>query len=247
MQPADFYTGIVAELYEPLKSFSPDPAPYARFIEQFGQPALELGCGDGEPLLDLRRRGFDVEGIDSSPDMLDRCRRKAAEADLQIVVHRQAMEDLDLPRRYRSIFLTGPTFILLPDDNTALRVLCGIHAHLHAEGAALVPLYIPPPTPPAQFGQVREARAEDGTVLRYSVIAESRDESARTQTATTRYEKHAAGVDTVIERPWVLHWHTQAGFADLATDAGFTATIISEAGHTPPDDSREFTFLLRPV
>lgn len=63
MWPADFYTGVVAELYEPLKSESPDPAEYGQFIEQYGEPALELGCGDGEPLLDLRKRGFDVERI----------------------------------------------------------------------------------------------------------------------------------------------------------------------------------------
>jgi SAM-dependent methyltransferase len=46
--------------------------PYAAFIEAAGQPALELGCGDGEPLLELLRRGYDVDGVDSSQGMLDR-------------------------------------------------------------------------------------------------------------------------------------------------------------------------------
>jgi hypothetical protein len=57
MDPADFYTGIVAELYSPLKSTSQSWEPYAEFIEAAGQPALELGCGEGEPLLELLRRG----------------------------------------------------------------------------------------------------------------------------------------------------------------------------------------------
>lgn len=61
MDAADFYTGIVAELYGP---------PYAAFIRQAGMPALEPGCGDGDPLLELCRRGLDVDGVESSTDLL---------------------------------------------------------------------------------------------------------------------------------------------------------------------------------
>jgi len=50
---ADFYTGLVARLYSPLRSADPDPAPYAGFIAACGEPALELGCGDGDPMLAL--------------------------------------------------------------------------------------------------------------------------------------------------------------------------------------------------
>lgn len=108
MDAADFYTGIVAELYGPLKSYSQDPEPYAALLEQVGLPALELGCGDGEPLLELRRRGLDVDGVDSSVDMLNRLRCQAAEEGLEVTVFHQRMEALRLPRRYRAIFLAGP-------------------------------------------------------------------------------------------------------------------------------------------
>jgi hypothetical protein len=67
--------------------------------------------------LTLRERGLDVEGVDSSSDMLARCRAAAAERGLTVTVHCQAMQDLHLDRRFRSIFLAGPTFNLLPDDN----------------------------------------------------------------------------------------------------------------------------------
>ena len=75
--PSQFYTGIVAEIYAPLRSSVPDVEPYTRFIAQSGEPALELGCGTGDPLLDLRARGVDVEGLDASADMLVRCRAEA--------------------------------------------------------------------------------------------------------------------------------------------------------------------------
>lgn len=103
MQPADFYTGIVAEIYAPLKSQTWDPGRYAEFIRD-QEPALELGCGDGDPLIALRQRGLKVDGIDSSADMLERCRHNAAEVGTPVTVWHQAMESLDLPRRYRSIF-----------------------------------------------------------------------------------------------------------------------------------------------
>lgn len=95
MEPADFYTGIVAELYEPLKSTHQGPGPYTAFIEGSGEPALELGCGDGDPLLHMRWRGLDVEGVDSSADMLARCRHKATKEGLDVVLHHQRMEALD--------------------------------------------------------------------------------------------------------------------------------------------------------
>lgn len=152
VDPADFYTGIVAELYGPLKSFSQDPEPYAAFIQQAGMPALELGCGDGDPLLELRRRDLDVDGVDSSADMLERLRRRADEQDIPATVFHQRMEALNLPRRYRAIFLAGPTFTLLPDDATALAALRGIRAHLAEGGTALVPLFTPGPTPAEQIG-----------------------------------------------------------------------------------------------
>lgn len=247
MEPADFYTGIVAELYEPLKSTNQDPAPYAEFIEESGQPALELGCGDGDPLLHLRTRGLKVEGVDSSVDMLDRCRRRATEEGLDVIVHHQRMEALDLPQRYRSIFLAGPTFTLLPDDDTALRTLGGIRAHLADGGTALIPLFIPACTPQSQFSRVREATAADGATLRVSIVAEDRDEPGRTQRTTLRYERHSDGESTIVDRPWTLHWHTPAGFRTLARAAGLTTIAIrDDAGRPVSDDATEFTFLLRP-
>jgi hypothetical protein len=247
MDPADFYTGIVAELYEPLKAHAQDPHRYARFVRRSGLPALELGCGDGDPMLQLRRLGLPVEGVDSSADMLERCRRKAAREGLDILVHHQRMEELDLPRRYRSIFLAGPTFTLLPDDRTALAALRAIRTHLTADGTAMVPLFVPEPTPALQ-DPVTEARRPDGVRLRVSRLSQHRDEQARTQRTVLRYERETAGETTVADREWILHWHTQEGFRELAAEAGLDTVSVQDADGGPagPDDP-DFTFLLRPV
>lgn len=245
VDPADFYTGIVAELYRPLKSFSQDPEPYAAFIERAGAPALELGCGDGDPLLELRRRGLEVEGVDSSADMLERLGRRAHEQGMAVTVH-QRMEALDLPRHYRAIFLAGPTFTLLPDDDAALACLRGVRAHLAVDGAALVPLFVPSPTPAEQIGRLRTAAAPDGAELRVSVVAEERDEAARTQTTLLRYERHQGADRSVVERPWILHWYSSPGFQALATTAGLTVTAVTDAHRNPaPTGATDLHFRLQ--
>lgn len=237
VDPADFYTDIVAELHGPLKSFSQDPEPYAAFVQQTGVPALELGCGDGDPLLELRRRGLEVEGVDSSADMLERLRRRAHEQGIPTTVFHQRMEALNLPRRYRAIFLAGPTFTLLPDDATALAALRGIRAHLADDGSALVPLFTPAPTPVEQIGRARTAAAPDGADLRVSVVAEERDETARTQTTLLRYERHHGSDSIVVERPWVLHWYPRDEFEKLATAAGLTVTAVTDPHDKPAPTS----------
>ena len=221
VDPALFYTGLVAQLYAPLRSSGPaDPEPYARFIAASGQPALELGCGDGDPLLDLRARGLDVEGLDSSSDMLQRCGAAAAERGLAVTLHEMPMVSMELRRRYRSIYLAGATFNLIVDDDTAWQALARIRAHLEPEGSALIPLFVPRPMPVGVIGVPRSHMTDDGATMRVTVVSEDRDEEARLLTTVLRYELEADGRLVSEERPWLLHWHTQEGFRQLVGDAG---------------------------
>jgi SAM-dependent methyltransferase len=248
VEPALFYTGLVAELYSPLRSSgAPDPEPYARFIARSGEPALELGCGDGDPLLDLRARGLDVEGLDASPDMLARCRAAAAARGLVVTLHESPIESMELVRRYRSIYLAGATFNLIVDDDTAWRALARIRAHLEPDGSALIPLLVPAPLPAAVLGVPRTHVTDDGRTMRVTVVAEERDEVARLQTTVLRYELEAGDDRRVEERPWVLHWHTQDGFRQLLGDAGMlVGDVLLPDGRPAPPDAQQFTFWTGP-
>lgn len=246
IDPADFYTGIVVDVYGPLRGSVPDPAIYAAFIGASGEPALELGCGDGDPLLTLRAAGIDVEGLDSSADMLAKLERQAAQLQLDVTVHHSTIEDMDLGKRYRSIFLAGPTFNLLADDETAGRALQRIRDHLEPEGAALVPLFVPDPVPAHHLGHVREHVEDSGRILRVTATATERDGQARTQTTTLRYEIVEGDDTQAVERPWTLHWYSQTGFHDLAVDAGLRVeAILTPDGSDAAPDATEYAFWLR--
>src|SRR5699024_10904168 len=135
MQASEFYTGIVAEVYGVLRGTHFDAGRYRSFIQEHGTPALELGCGDEGPFYDLVAEGVEVGGVAPSVDRVRRGRERLRAQGSNAVVHHQSMEPLALDRTYASIYLAGPTFKLLPDDDTGLLALRAIAAHLQPDGA----------------------------------------------------------------------------------------------------------------
>lgn len=85
----------------------PEAAYFANLIRTSGQPALDLGCGTGRLLLPFLREHLDVDGCDVSPDMLARCQERALAEERTPNLYSQAMHELDLPRRYRTILACG--------------------------------------------------------------------------------------------------------------------------------------------
>jgi len=245
VEPSNFYTGLVAELYAALRSSDPDADVCARFVERTGQPALELGCGDGDPLLELRRRGLDVEGLDASADMLERCRRRAASEGLDVVVHHASIEEMDLGKQFRSIFLAGATFNLIPDDDTAMRALERIRTHLQPDGAAMIPLFVPSVVPPDARLPSAEQVSDDGVSIRCSTLSVERFDDRRVQVARLRYERGRGDEVETLDRDWVLHWYSPSDFADLVVDAGLAVRkVLGPTGGPVGDGAKEFAFIV---
>ncbi|MBO3100437.1 class I SAM-dependent methyltransferase [Cellulomonas fengjieae] len=244
--PANFYTGLVVQAYSALKAQTFDPAPYAAFVRSHGQPGLEVGCGAGQPLLELVSKGLDVDGVDSSPDMIEQARTAARQQGLDVRLHVARMEQMDLGRQYRSIYLAGPTFQLLPDDEVALRALEAFRRHLAPGGTLMVPLWVAGPTPAEQLGAAREAVDDSGAVLRYTPVSEVYDPATRTRRTAVTYERvPTTGPRERVDRDWVIHWQTLRTITELASQAGLTVRNVeppSAAGDA--DLGAEFTVFL---
>lgn len=237
--PTLFYTGLVAQLYEPLVSYRATADDYAPFLDRSGAPALELCCGTGMPMLDLLARGYDVEGLDCSPDMLALCRETAARRGLHPVLYEQTMQAMQIGRRFRSIFLAGASFTLLGSDADACRALAQIHWHLTPGGTVLIPLSVPDSRESAApFGATREIRSDDGALLRVTVAETRIDRAQREVRTALRYERIPVSGDAeCVDRMLVTRWWEQERFAAMLRDAGFDRIrfLALGGGRAAPD------------
>jgi ubiquinone/menaquinone biosynthesis C-methylase UbiE len=134
------YKGLMAEAWDVLRGDTsqwPDRAFYLEFIETYGQPVLDVGCGTGRLLLDYLAHGIDIDGMDNSPDMLTICRRKANKVALTPHLHEQYLETMSLPRKYQTILIPSSTFQLLIEPEMIQAALDRLHSHLLPGGVVV--------------------------------------------------------------------------------------------------------------
>lgn len=137
------YTGLGAVAWELFSGEDPgvDYPFFRRAIEEGGEPALDVGCATGRLLLPLLQAGFDVDGVEPSEDMLTICRRRAVERGLTPALHRQTLQGLTLPRRYRTIIVPCGTIQLIAERAEAAEALRRCHVHLTPGGHLVLILY----------------------------------------------------------------------------------------------------------
>lgn len=137
-----WHHGLVARWWAEFNRDGDDIGYFQRVIERSGEPALDLGCGAGRLLVPFLRAGLDVDGCDVSGDMLAHCAALAESEGLSARLERQAMCDLDLPRRYRTVVICGSFGIgaTRADDREALR---RVHRHLEPGGTLAFDQYLP--------------------------------------------------------------------------------------------------------
>lgn len=133
--PQTWHYGLVAR-YWAEKRLDAAEAEFLKPYVEAGQPALDVGCGTGRVLFPLLQQGFDVDGVDISPDMLAYARERAEREGVTPNLHAQAMHELDLRRTYRTIYSCGSLGIggTRQQDRQSL---ARIHDHLESEGSLI--------------------------------------------------------------------------------------------------------------
>lgn len=131
------YRKLHAEWYEIATSrdeHSEELAFWERCIRECGEPALELGSGTGKVLIPMMERGLDIRGIDTSDDMMARCRAVAVAKGLEPELHEQSMTEFDLPERFGTIVLPSGSLCLFVEDEDIRNVFERVMHHLKPGG-----------------------------------------------------------------------------------------------------------------
>jgi ubiquinone/menaquinone biosynthesis C-methylase UbiE len=251
----DLYTGVVAWTYDLLIPAGEidDEDFYRQAISESGEPALEIGCGTGRLLLRYVEDGFDVEGVDPSAAMLGICRRKAGEKGLEPSLHRQTMESLELPRKFRTIYIPVSSFMLVTDKHDVERALDRFLQHLEPGGKVLIPLHDPlksdygiGPAPEDEWRLRREGtRPSDGATVRCWERV-TYDLANQIRSSVLRYEIVRSGeAAETDERSTALRWYTQEQFRELLDKAGFSnvRAVRGQTNEPAGADDAEFTFI----
>jgi SAM-dependent methyltransferase len=141
-QPQTWHYGLVARYWAEHNTGGPEIAYFQQQIVEYGQPALDAGCGTGRLLIPFLQAGLDVDGCDVSADMLALCRARAEREGLAPQLFQQALHELDLPRRYQTIVACG-VFGIGVSREQDLAALHRFHHHLLPGGVLLLEHYLP--------------------------------------------------------------------------------------------------------
>jgi ubiquinone/menaquinone biosynthesis C-methylase UbiE len=221
------YTGMVVDTWDLFRGDTSqwsDRPFYKGFIEEYGQPAVDIGCATGRLVLDYLAEGIDIDGVDVSPEMIAIAREKARKKGLKPNLYVQPIEALELPRTYRTILVPSSTFQLLTDPETAREAMRRMVAHLEPGGALVMPFMILwTEGQPLEEEAVHEAnRVHDNALVRR--ISRSRyDPPAKLEYSETVFQVFVSGEMVAEEyhrRAPATRWYALDEAVDLYHEAG---------------------------
>ncbi|MEU7229045.1 class I SAM-dependent methyltransferase [Streptomyces chrestomyceticus] len=103
-----------------------------------GARVLDLCCGPGVFTVPLARRGFGVTGVDRSPAMLDRARKRAADAGVTARYVQADMREFSEPGAFDVVLNMFTSFGYFEDPADNARVLRTMHDCLAPGGTLLL-------------------------------------------------------------------------------------------------------------
>jgi len=98
--------------------------------------ALDVGCGTGLYLIPLKRKKFDIEGLDLSINMLKEVRKKSK----TIKLHKKDMSNFKINKKYDAIICLSSTLIILPNFKIIKKTIKNLYKHLSPGGILILDL-----------------------------------------------------------------------------------------------------------
>jgi SAM-dependent methyltransferase len=106
-------------------------------------PVLELACGSGRLTVPIAQGGADIVGVDVSAPMIERARRRSAQAGVDIQWHLQDVRTLDLGRRFALAFIATNALQHLHDLESLRAFFRRTRQHLLPDGQLIIDVFNP--------------------------------------------------------------------------------------------------------
>jgi len=232
------YSGVLAEAYDTWISVDdrlPEESALLRLLDGIGGTILELGCGTGRPLLRWLKAGMDIEGIESSADMLAILRRHADERGLDPTLHHGSFAPLALRRTFAAIVCVAGTFTLIDDRDQARQALESYWQHLQPGGLLALTLLVPRANFDEEFGWRlrRTGTSADGTtyLVHEAIRCDRGDQLQVTFNRMETFDGDGRLVGSDLRR-FHLRWWERDEFEALLRSLGYveTASVGSQEG-----------------
>jgi SAM-dependent methyltransferase len=240
------YGTLATEVYEldkPIGCSFGDVEYYGRQLAGISGPILEPATGTGRILIPLLEAGLEVEGLDSSPQMLAVCRQHCRDRGLDPVLREADMTTFVRPGAYQAVIIPAGSITLLDGRGAAFQALTAFRESLVPGGRLIVD--VPASRLVTEPEPMRYWRRDPDLWTLHTMHIEY-DPVANQTTRFLRYEKWRDGalLMTELQQFRLQHWSLQE-FERLLIEAGFTDILVTadyQDAHRPGPDSDDWTF-----
>ena len=142
-RPSERYYRDTARFYDPFATRS-DEFFYLELAKRYGSPILELACGTGRITLLLAQAGYEITGVELSPEMREiaqeKLRQLLEEVQSRVSLVPGDITDFQLDRKFSMVIIPSSfKFLLSTEDQLAC--LRRVRAHLADDGVFILDLY----------------------------------------------------------------------------------------------------------
>ena len=107
---------------------------FKKYSEKQIKNILDMGCGTGNHLIELSKRGYDVEGIDASKEMALIAEKKIRENNIQSSVKVMKFQELNMGKKFDAILCMFNAIDYIVKDGELLKIFSKVSSHLEDGG-----------------------------------------------------------------------------------------------------------------
>lgn len=222
------YGRSFADVYDDWYDDAPIGALVSFLAERLtpGARILELGVGTGRVALPLAAAGFDVVGLDSSPEMLERLAAKPGGSAITAVTGDAADAAAYPDGPFDAVVAVFNLLFNLTADRAQQACLTAAAGVLAPDGALVIEAFVPRPIE----GRTRELATR--TVADDRVVLIATDAEAASGIVRGNHVELSEG--GVRLRPWAVRMASPAAIDEMATAAGLRLDErVEDAGGSP--------------